>query len=95
MARCFDLVERARSLLVLGSSLTVFSGRRFVTRAARLGIAVAIVNQGPTRGDGYATLSASTPRSGRCCRALPAVEGTPPAGGDRPHPPPSTVPVSA
>jgi NAD-dependent SIR2 family protein deacetylase len=54
---CFDLVESARLLLVLGSSLTVMSGRRFVLRAAKLGIPVAIVNRGPTRGDGYAALT--------------------------------------
>ncbi len=54
---CFELVEGARLLLVLGSSLTVMSGRRFVLRAAKLGIPVAIVNQGPTRGDGYAALT--------------------------------------
>jgi NAD-dependent SIR2 family protein deacetylase len=54
---CFDLVENARLLLVLGSSLTVMSGRRFVLRAAKLGVPVAIVNRGATRGDGYATLT--------------------------------------
>jgi NAD-dependent SIR2 family protein deacetylase len=53
---CFDLVDRARSLLVLGSSLTVMSGYRFVLRAAKLGIPVAIVNAGPTRGDAKATI---------------------------------------
>jgi NAD-dependent SIR2 family protein deacetylase len=58
---CFALVESARVLLVLGSSLTVMSGRRFVLRAAKLGIPVAIVNQGPTRGDGYATLTVDAP----------------------------------
>ena len=31
--RCFALVEQARTLLVLGSSLTVMSGYRFVLRA--------------------------------------------------------------
>ena len=51
VAHCFELVERSRSLLVLGSSLTVMSGYRFVLRAAKLGIPVAIVNAGPTRGD--------------------------------------------
>ncbi|RCG28745.1 NAD-dependent protein deacetylase [Sphaerisporangium album] len=54
---CYAMVERARVLLVLGSSLTVMSGRRFVLRAAKLDIPVAIVNQGPTRGDDYATLT--------------------------------------
>ena len=52
-SRC---VERSRALLVLGSSLTVMSGRRFVLRAAALGTPVAIVNQGATRGDPYAGL---------------------------------------
>ncbi|WP_326645197.1 NAD-dependent protein deacetylase [Streptosporangium sp. NBC_01755] len=58
---CYSLVEGARLLLVLGSSLTVMSGRRFVLHAAKLGIPVAIVNQGPTRGDGYATLTVDAP----------------------------------
>ena len=43
-------------MVVLGSSLTVFSGRRFVVRAARNGIPVAIVNDGPTRCDELATV---------------------------------------
>ena len=48
------LVDGASSVLVLGSSLTVFSGRRLVVRAARAGAGVAIVNRGPTRADGLA-----------------------------------------
>ncbi|MFX0592488.1 NAD-dependent protein deacetylase [Melissospora conviva] len=96
VARCFDLVERARLLLVLGSSLTVFSGRRFVTRAAALGIEVAIVNQGPTRGDGCATLSLDAPLGVVLPELCRHVEGTPsPPTGTGPTPPPSTVPVSA
>ncbi|TDC47107.1 NAD-dependent protein deacetylase [Micromonospora sp. KC207] len=61
VATCFDLVERARVMLVLGSSLTVLSGRRFVIRAAKRDIPVVIVNQGPTRGDGYAALRVDAP----------------------------------
>ena len=61
VAECFDLVENASTLLVLGSSLTVMSGFRFVRRAAALGIAVAIVNQGPTRGDELATVRLDAP----------------------------------
>jgi NAD-dependent SIR2 family protein deacetylase len=57
----FGLVERSRLVLVLGSSLTVMSGRRFVLRAAKLGIPVAIVNQGPTRGDHCATITLDAP----------------------------------
>jgi len=48
--------DRAEVLLVVGSSLTVFSGYRFVRRAAEHGVPVAIVNRGPTRGDPHAQL---------------------------------------
>ena len=61
VSRSFDLVESARTLLVLGSSLTVMSGRRFVLRAAKEGIRVAIVNQGVTRGEPYAGLIVDAP----------------------------------
>jgi NAD-dependent SIR2 family protein deacetylase len=47
---CYELVAQASSLLVLGSSLTVMSGLRFVRRG-ELAIPVAIVNRGVTRGD--------------------------------------------
>jgi NAD-dependent SIR2 family protein deacetylase len=53
---CFAMVEAAQSLVVLGSSLSVMSGRRFVLRAAKAGIPIAIINQGPTRADEYATV---------------------------------------
>ncbi|MDT5026533.1 MAG: hypothetical protein QOE61_2959, partial [Micromonosporaceae bacterium] len=58
---CFALVRNASALLVLGSSLTVMSGRRFVLRAAQLGIPVAIVNQGATRADARATICVDAP----------------------------------
>jgi NAD-dependent SIR2 family protein deacetylase len=54
--RCFELVDDAASLLVLGSSLTVWSGLRFVQRAQEKRIPVAIVNRGATRGDPLAEL---------------------------------------
>jgi NAD-dependent SIR2 family protein deacetylase len=56
VARCFSLVEQSAALLVLGSSLTVMSGYRFVLHAAKLGIPVAIVNSGATRGDAKASV---------------------------------------
>lgn len=59
--QCYELVDSARSLLVIGSSLTVMSGFRFVRRAARLGIPVAIVNQGATRGDEHASVRVDAP----------------------------------
>jgi NAD-dependent SIR2 family protein deacetylase len=55
------MVAGAQCLLVLGSSLAVMSGYRFVLHAARAGIPVAIVNQGPTRGDAQATLKLDAP----------------------------------
>ncbi|HEY0000488.1 MAG TPA: Sir2 family NAD-dependent protein deacetylase, partial [Actinoplanes sp.] len=61
VARSFALVATARTLLVLGSSLTVMSGRRFVLRAAKDGIRVAIVNRGVTRGEPYAGLLIDAP----------------------------------
>jgi NAD-dependent SIR2 family protein deacetylase len=61
VADCYTLVSEAQALLVLGSSLTVMSGYRFVRHAAKLGIPVAIINQGPTRGDAQATLTLDAP----------------------------------
>jgi NAD-dependent SIR2 family protein deacetylase len=61
VAACFALTEAASALLVLGSSLTVQSGYRFVRRATALGIPVAIINQGPTRADAEAVLVLDAP----------------------------------
>ena len=58
---CYALVERASSVVVLGSSLTVMSGFRYVRHAAKLELPVMIVNQGPTRGDSYATATLDGP----------------------------------
>jgi NAD-dependent SIR2 family protein deacetylase len=49
-------LDEADALLVVGSSLTVWSGYRFARRAAERGIPIAIVNIGPTRADELATL---------------------------------------
>jgi NAD-dependent SIR2 family protein deacetylase len=69
-----ERVEAASALLVLGSSLTVFSGRRFVVRAARNGIPIAIVNDGPTRCDGLAAVRINE-RLGPTLRRLQTVLG--------------------
>ena len=61
--------ERAEVLLVVGSSLAVFSGYRFVRRAAERSIPVAILNHGPTRGDEHAALRIDA----RCGDALPRL----------------------
>jgi NAD-dependent SIR2 family protein deacetylase len=53
--RCYTLIDGANAVLVLGSSLTVMSGFRFVRHAAKSGTPVLIINRGLTRGDPYAT----------------------------------------
>ena len=54
--RALRMVGTADVLLVVGSSLTVASGRRFVRHAVRAGTPVLIVNHGRTRGDAEARL---------------------------------------
>ncbi|MEV0993098.1 NAD-dependent protein deacetylase [Streptomyces sp. NPDC049949] len=61
VGHCRELVGGARSLLVLGSSLTVMSGLRFVREAARAGKPVLIVNNDPTRGDEHALARVALP----------------------------------
>ncbi|MEM1024835.1 MAG: NAD-dependent protein deacetylase [Myxococcota bacterium] len=61
--------RRANALLVVGSSLTVFSGYRFVKKAPLQGLPVAILNLGPTRGDPLAELRLDAPVS----QVLPKV----------------------
>jgi NAD-dependent SIR2 family protein deacetylase len=56
VACCSALVEEAEALVVLGSSLHVFSGRRFVKQAHARGIPVVVVNRGPTRADALASV---------------------------------------
>ncbi|WP_371667240.1 NAD-dependent protein deacetylase [Streptomyces sp. NBC_00289] len=58
---CRELVREATSLLVLGSSLTVMSGLRFVRQAAQAGKPVLIVNRDPTRGDQHAVTRVALP----------------------------------
>jgi NAD-dependent SIR2 family protein deacetylase len=69
---CYAMVERAGSLVVLGSSLTVMSGFRYVRHAAKRQVPVVIVNQGPTRGDAYAAATLDAPL-GQALTALVAA----------------------
>lgn len=77
--RCYALVGGASSLLVLGSSLTVMSGLRFVRHARQVGIPVAIINQGVTRGDPLADLKCDAPL-GPTLTGLLAALATPALG---------------
>ncbi len=67
--QAFGMLDEAEALLVAGSSLAVYSGLRFVERAAKDGKAVAIVNQGETRGDSLAALRLDLPLG----QALPGL----------------------
>ena len=83
-------VDEADALLVVGSSLTVWSGYRFAKRAAERKLPIAIINIGPTRADDLATLKVEA----KCGEVLPAVilshddgEGSGRAPNAAPHPP--------
>jgi len=54
-----DAIERADALLVVGSSLNVFSGFRFCRQAHRQGKPLAIINRGQTRADELAEVKVS------------------------------------
>ena len=56
--RALGHLDEADAMLIVGSSLMVYSGFRFVERAASLGMPVAAVNLGRTRADGLLTLKA-------------------------------------
>ncbi|WP_080792596.1 Sir2 family NAD-dependent protein deacetylase [Corynebacterium pacaense] len=55
-ARSLELLGRASSLVVIGSSLAVMSGYRLVIEAQRAGKPVAVVNGGPGRADARAEI---------------------------------------
>ncbi len=65
----FAIADSADVLLVVGSSLTVFSGYRFVLRAVDRGQPVAIVNLGETRGDPHARVRID----GRAGEVMPRI----------------------
>ncbi|MCX5389085.1 NAD-dependent protein deacetylase [Streptomyces sp. NBC_00094] len=77
---CRELVDAATSLLVLGSSLTVMSGLRFVRQAAQTGKPVLIVNRDPTRGDRHAVARVALPL-GPTLTTLAGRLGVPVDGG--------------
>ena len=49
--QCYAALEAADAMLVIGSSLMVYSGFRFAREAARRGIPLAAINRGKTRAD--------------------------------------------
>ncbi|NEB04104.1 NAD-dependent protein deacetylase [Streptomyces sp. SID13726] len=79
---CRRLVQEARSLLVLGSSLTVMSGLRFVRQAAQADTRVLIVNRDPTRGDQFAHTRVGLPLGTALTSVAERLDL--PLGGDMP-----------
>ncbi len=68
VARAMQALAEADAVLVIGSSLMVFSGYRFARAAAGVGKPIAAVNLGRTRADSMLTLKISA----TCSSALPA-----------------------
>jgi NAD-dependent SIR2 family protein deacetylase len=68
----YTLVESTEVLVVLGSSLTVMSGLRFVRHNSKRQQPVVIINRGPTRGDDLASLTID----GGCSETLAELRAT-------------------
>ena len=79
VAQAYAAVEAADALLVLGSSLMVYSGYRFVRAACERGLPVAIVNLGATRADALVALKIH----GECADVLERLEASMAASGPR------------
>ena len=56
VAECFDALEAADAVLVVGSSLMVYSGYRFMLKAQAKNIPIAAINLGKTRADDLLSL---------------------------------------
>jgi NAD-dependent SIR2 family protein deacetylase len=78
--QAFAALDEADALLVVGSSLMVYSGYRFVRAARERGRPVALVNLGRTRADGECCLKLE-----RDCATLLPVVAHGPAGVDAPR----------
>jgi NAD-dependent SIR2 family protein deacetylase len=75
--RANEGLARADAVLVVGSSLMVYSGYRFITAAGRAGLPMAAVNLGHTRGDPFFGVKVQAP----CAEALAALLAMLPAQG--------------
>lgn len=72
VAQAMAAVERADALLVVGTSLMVFSGFRFARHAQKLQKPIVIVNKGRTRADDMAELKLAAD----CADVLPEVHAS-------------------
>ncbi|MEO7327848.1 MAG: Sir2 family NAD-dependent protein deacetylase, partial [Minicystis sp.] len=76
--RAFAVVDAAEVLLVIGSSLAIFSGYRFLLRAAQRGIPAAMINLGPARGVDLCALHLDGRAGDILPRLAAALRGAPP-----------------
>jgi NAD-dependent SIR2 family protein deacetylase len=73
----YDALDAADAMLVVGSSLQVFSGHRFVRRAAASGKPIVVVNRGVTRADPLAHLKLDGSCGTLLAGALAVISGAP------------------
>ena len=74
--RAYGALDDADALLVAGTSLAVFSGYRFLRRAAERRIWIGIVNRGPVRGEEHAAMKIEA-STGRVLAELTSALGRP------------------
>src|SRR4029453_1884943 len=72
--RAMAPIADSDAMLVVGSSLMIYSGYRFVTAAADAGKPIAAINLGRTRADDMLALKVED----RCANALPLLTSSPP-----------------
>jgi NAD-dependent SIR2 family protein deacetylase len=77
VAAAMKAVERADALLVIGSSLMVYSGYRFVQAAYKGGKPIAAINLGRTRADGLLSLKVNQPCVAALAFLLDGLPGRP------------------
>ncbi|MDA8662364.1 NAD-dependent protein deacetylase [Luminiphilus sp.] len=70
---CFNALNNSTGLLVVGSSLQVYSGFRFCRMAEKLRMPIIIVNEGDTRADDIATLKVSDAGLSRLVSAVDQI----------------------
>jgi len=75
VAAVMDRLYDAQALLVVGSSLMVWSGYRFVRAARERGLPVAAINLGRTRADGELAIKVSAPCGDALAQLYRALEG--------------------
>lgn len=80
VASAFAHLQRADAVLVVGSSLMVYSGFRFVQTAAKAGLPIAAVNLGRTRGDDLLSLKVEQSCAQALAFLLPAAARVPNPG---------------